>query len=341
MPDWKTLLNTPQKVRTAVLCGLVALATLAAIIVYVVRAPRTGPEGDAPPAESGASSAVPEESASPVPSEDPAQSAGLVGLVPALTIDEARALALADAGVSEEEAEVSREALAEDNGIWVYEFRFRTQAAQYEYKLNANSGEVRAMEKETFVYPSAATSLPPESAAPAQSQRPSPSTPPTKAPAPSAAPAPAAGVDLEQAKAAALGDAGVSAAQATFTKAEQDYEDSKLVYDIEFHTATHEYEYEILAATGAVYSRSAEAFQTAGPGQNSGGSAYIGMDRAKAIALEHAGLTAAQAAFTHASMDRDHGKMVYELEFRQGRTEYEYKIDAATGRILDHEMDAD
>ena len=327
MPDWKTLLNTPQKVRTAVLCGLVALATLAAIIVYVVRAPRTGPEGDAPPAESGAVSAVPEESASPVPSEDP--------------IDEARALALADAGVSEEEAEVSREALAEDNGIWVYEFRFRTQAAQYEYKLNDNSGEVRAMEKETFVYPSAAPSLPPESAAPAQSQRPSASTPPTKVPAPSAAPAPAAGVDLEQAKAAALRDAGVSAAQATFTKAEQDYEDSKLVYDIEFHTATHEYEYEILAATGAVYSRSAEAFQTAGPGQNSGGSAYIGMDRAKAIALEHAGLTAAQAAFTHASMDRDHGKMVYELEFRQGRTEYEYKIDAATGRILDHEMDAD
>lgn len=339
MPDWKTLLNTPQKVRTAVLCGLVAVATLAAIIVYAVRAPGTGPAGDVPPEESGVVSAAPEESASPAPSEDPVQSAGLVGLVPALTIDQARALALADAGVSEQEAEVSREALAEDNGIWVYEFRFRTQAAQYEYKLNANSGEVRAMEKETFVYPSAAPSLPPESAAPAQTAM--PSQPPAAANPPAVTPAPAAGVSLEQAKAAALGDAGVSAAQATFTKAEQDYEDGRLVYDIEFHTATHEYEYEILAATGAVYSRSAEAFQTAGPGQNSGGSAYIGMDRAKTIALEHAGLTAAQAAFTHASMDRDDGRTVYELEFRQGRTEYEYKIDAATGRILDHEMDAD
>lgn len=339
MPDWKTLLDTPQKVRTAILCGLVALATLAAVIVYAVRAPGTGPEGDAPPAESGAASAVPEESAAPAPSEDPAQSAGLVGLVPALTIDQARALALADAGVSEAEAEVSREALAQDNGIWVYEFRFRTQDAQYEYKLNANSGEVRAMEKETFVYPSSGPSLPPESAAPAQTAM--PSQPPATANPPTVTQAPAAGVDLERAKAAALGDAGVSAAQATFTKAEQDYEDGKLVYDIEFHTATHEYEYEILAATGAVYSRSAEAFHTTGAGANSGGSAYIGMDRAKAIALEHAGLTAAQAAFTHASMDRDHGKMVYELEFRQGRTEYEYKIDAVTGRILDHEMDMD
>ena len=340
MPDLKTLFDTPKKVRTAILCGLVALATLAAIIVYIVRAPKTGPEGDAPPAESGAASAVPEESASPVPSEAPGQSAGLVGLVPALTIDEARALALADAGVSEEEAEVSREALAEDNGVWVYEFRFRTQTAQYEYKLNANSGEVRSLVKETFVYPSSAPSLPPESAAPAQSARPSASTPPTTAPVPGVTPAPAADVGIEGAKAAALADAGVVAAQAVFTKAEPDYEDGKLVYDVEFHTSTHEYEYEITAATGAVYSRSAEAFQTAPPSAAPGG-VYIGMDRAKAAALDHAGLTAAQVTFTHASMDRDHGKMVYEVEFRQGRTEYEYKIDAATGRILDHEMDAD
>lgn len=340
MSDLKTLLDTPKKVRTAILCGLVALATLAAIITYAVWALGNGPGGDAPPAESGTASADPGAPAGPAPSEAPAQSAGLVGLVPALTIDEARAMALADAGVSEEEAEVSREALAEDNGVWVYEFRFRTQAAQYEYKLNANSGEVRSLVKETFVYPSSAPSLPPESAAPAQSARPSASAPPTKAPVPGVTPAPAADVGIEGAKAAALADAGVAAAQAVFTKAEPDYEDGMLVYDVEFHTSTHEYEYEIAAATGAVYSRSAEAFQAAPPSAVPGG-AYIGMDRAKAAALDHAGLTAAQVTFTHASMDRDHGKMVYEVEFRQGRTEYEYKIDAATGRILDHEMDVD
>ena len=275
--------------------------------------PVPGPEGDVPPPESGAASAAPQESASPEPSEAPEQSAGLVGLVPALTIDEARALALADAGVSEAEAEVSREALAEHNGIWVYEFRFRTQAARYEYTLNANSGEVRTMVKETADASGPAASTPPQSAPPAQTARPSQAPAATQPPA-SANP-PAADVGIEGAKTAALKDAGVS--------------------------ATHEYEYEILASTGGVYSRSAEAFQTTGAGTGSGGSTYIGMDRAKAAALEHAGLTAGQAAFTHASMDRDHGKMVYELEFRQGRTEYEYKIDAATGRILEHEMDVD
>lgn len=334
MPDLRSLFETPQKARLTIICFLVALATLGAVIMYAVFSLRPG--ADDPPAQSEAVSEAPSGSpgpdASAAPSEAAAPSQTVVGIVPALTIDQARELALADAGVAEAEADVTREALTQDNGIWVYEFRFRTEKAQYEYLLNANTGEVRGMVKEAFAYPSPEVSAPPASVPPVQSAPPS-------APIPTVPPA--ADVGIEGAKTAALADAGVDAAQAVFTKAEPDYEDGELVYDVEFHTSTHEYEYEIVAATGAVYSRSAEAFQTAGPGQNSGGSAYIGMDRAKAIALEHAGLTAAQAAFTHASMDRDHGKMVYELELRQGRTEYEYKIDAATGRILDHEMDAD
>lgn len=35
MPDWNTLLDTPQKVRTAILCGLVALATLALSLIHI------------------------------------------------------------------------------------------------------------------------------------------------------------------------------------------------------------------------------------------------------------------------------------------------------------------
>ena len=132
----------------------------------------------------------------------------------------------------------------------------------------------------------------------------------------------------------------MSAAQAVFTQVEQDYENGTLVYELEFHTATHEYEYKIDAATGAVHSREAEAFQAALPTPSPGGM-YIGVDRAKAAALERAGLSAAQVVFTHASMDRDDGRMVYEIEFRQGRVEYEFKIDAATGAILEHEMDPD
>lgn len=330
MSDLKSFFETPQKTRLTIICLAVAAVTFIAVLVYAVLSLQHG--ADVPPAQSEAVSDTPARSEAPVETEAPTQE--LVGIVPSLTIDEARELALADAGVAEGEAEVSREALTQDNGLWVYEFRFRTQEAQYEYKLNANTGELRSKVKEPFVYPSPEVSAPLDSAPPAQSARPASSAPPA------GSVPPAADMGVEQAKAAALADAGVSAAQAAFTKAEPDYEDGKLVYDIEFFTSTHEYEYEIDAATGAVRSRSAEAFQTAAPSAAPGGS-YIGMDRAKSIALEHAGLTSAQVSFTHTRMDRDHGTMVYEIEFRQGRVEYEYEIDAATGRVLDYERDAD
>ncbi|MCD8181005.1 MAG: PepSY domain-containing protein [Firmicutes bacterium] len=63
-----------------------------------------------------------------------------------------------------------------------------------------------------------------------------------------------AGITLEEAKAAALEDAGLDADDVTFTKAKLDYDDGALVYDIEFRYGTTEYEYEINASTGAVVS---------------------------------------------------------------------------------------
>ncbi len=65
-------------------------------------------------------------------------------------------------------------------------------------------------------------------------------------------------IDTEAAKEAALADAGVSAEEATFTKTELEREDGRVVYEIEFFTATHKYEYEIDASTGAVYSKKKE-----------------------------------------------------------------------------------
>ena len=44
-------------------------------------------------------------------------------------------------------------------------------------------------------------------------------------------------------------------------------------------------------------------------------------DQALAIALEHAGLTKEQLDFSNVHLDRDDGRWVYEIEFREGRTE--------------------
>ena len=45
--------------------------------------------------------------------------------------------------------------------------------------------------------------------------------------------------------------------------------------------------------------------------------------------------------FTKAKLDWDDGRQEYEVEFRQGRTEYDYTIDATTGAILESDRDRD
>ena len=360
--QFKSLFETPQKARLTILCSLVAAATLVAIIIYAVYSLRN-PGADAPPSQSEAVSESVPPSESLLPDETGAPTQELVGIVPYLTIDAARELALADAGVAEDEANVSREALAEDNGIWVYEFRFRTETARYEYKLNANTGEVRSMVKESIIPPSAgasdspapesapagqATPQPSNPSMPAQSSTPAASRPPAGTPAPVPSQSASMYIGVDRAKAIALEHAGLSASETTFTKAGMDREHGKMVYEIEFRQGRTKYEYEIDASTGSILSYEREgASEGRRPAPSAPAAAepsapvYISTEQAKAIALEHAGLSASETTFTKAGMDREHGKMVYEIEFRQSRTEYEYEIDASTGTILSFEQDTD
>ena len=66
---------------------------------------------------------------------------------------------------------------------------------------------------------------------------------------------------------------------------------------------------------------------------------FIGEEKAEQIALEKAGLTADNVTFINIDLDRDDGVWQYELEFRQGGTEYEAEINAIDGTILKWEVD--
>ena len=66
---------------------------------------------------------------------------------------------------------------------------------------------------------------------------------------------------------------------------------------------------------------------------------FIGEEKAEQIALEKAGLTADDVTFINIDLDRDDGVWQYELEFRQGTTEYEAEINAIDGKILKWEVD--
>ncbi len=74
---------------------------------------------------------------------------------------------------------------------------------------------------------------------------------------------------------------------------------------------------------------------------SSKGSADIGLEKAKKIALEDAGLKERKVIFVTAKADFDDGRKEYEVEFYCDGTEYDYEIDAATGKILKAEKDID
>lgn len=145
---------------------------------------------------------------------------------------------------------------------------------------------------------------------------------------------PAAGdVGLEAAKSAALKHAGLSTA--VFTKAERDYDDGRLEYELEFHTDSTAYEVTVDAATGRVQDYEKENLR------GGTGSTDIGAQAAKAAALKHAGLSESQVRELQAEWDNENGRAVYEVEFKSGGMEYDYVIDAATGAVLDHEVERD
>ena len=150
---------------------------------------------------------------------------------------------------------------------------------------------------------------------------------------------------LDIAKAAALKDAGLSESDVTFKKTELDNSHGTQVYDIEFYTSDTKYDYEIDASNGTVLEKSIEQFQLQTPPTdsaiNSSGNDYIGIDRAKEIALNHAQMNESDVQFAKAKLENDDGVVEYEIEFYFGRTEYDYTIDAVSGNIIEYDVEYD
>ena len=72
----------------------------------------------------------------------------------------------------------------------------------------------------------------------------------------------------------------------------------------------------------------------AGCGQQNAQAGYIGMDAAKAIALDDAGIAESAATFTDAELDDRDGTAYYDLDFTADGQRYEYDIDAVTGTVI-------
>jgi uncharacterized membrane protein YkoI len=68
---------------------------------------------------------------------------------------------------------------------------------------------------------------------------------------------------------------------------------------------------------------------------------YIGQEAAITTALAHAGLARAAVHDLKCELDREKGIIIYEVEFESGLYDYEYDIDATTGKILKFKKELD
>ena len=157
-------------------------------------------------------------------------------------------------------------------------------------------------------------------------------------------------IGIEKANEIAISHAGLSSGSVSFVKAKIDHEDGVKVYDIEFYSGNVEYDYEINAATGTIVSfdQDIENYeiptQPAAPTQAQSAAptqvaSVISVDKAKQIALSHAGVSG--ASFKKVKLDTDDGVRVYEIEFKVGNVEYDYDIDASSGAIISSSSEID
>ena len=138
----------------------------------------------------------------------------------------------------------------------------------------------------------------------------------------------------------------MSEADVCWLKSDFDRDDGVYYYEFEFSANGVKYDYEINALTGEVIKFEQEqAGNLSGNGNGNGGGAntgeLIGEAAAKSAALADAGVSESEVTRMKCELDREHGSYVYEVEFKVGRMEYEYEIDAYTGAILKSEQDYD
>ena len=230
--------------------------------------------------------------------------------------EKAKEAALSHAGVAESDTVFLIAEADYDDGRKEYEVEFYAGGTEYDYTIDAASGRVLKFDTELEWY-----SADDDAGYGWQNV-----------------------IGKQKAQEIALADAGVAAEDALHLIVKPDWDDGVRIYEVEFYTASQEYDYEIHAETGDILSRDREAEWngTAASGTSSTSStADIGEAKAKSVALSHAGISKSDTSYIYAKKDWDDGRWVYDVEFWADGKEYDYEILASNGTILSYDYDAE
>ena len=217
----------------------------------------------------------------------------------------AQSAALTHAGITSAQTTGLRAVGDYDDGLFVYEVEFWVGTTEYDYEIDGYTGNVISYQVKTHTVAGGSGA------------------------GTGTGSGTGSGTDIgaAEAKAAALAAAGITEDQATGLRTERDYDDGRLIYEVEFWNGTTEYDYTINGYTGEVIAYDRETHQTAA-------NTDIGSDAAQAAALSAAGASQSQATGLRVQREYDDGRLEYEVEFWVGTTEWDITVDGATGSIL-------
>lgn len=143
----------------------------------------------------------------------------------------------------------------------------------------------------------------------------------------------------EEAKAIALQDAGLAEADVRDLEVELDRDDGKVHYDVDFEKGAADYDYDIDAVTGEILHVQNSADKPASTTTTE--KKQLSKTEARDIALKHAGLKASEVRDLEVELDRDDGTLHFDVDFEKDGYDYDYEIDAYSGKILKSRKERD
>lgn len=138
----------------------------------------------------------------------------------------------------------------------------------------------------------------------------------------------------------ALADAGVNEADASRIRVTMDRDDGMLVYEVRFDAAEVEYDYEIDAESGRIISTDVERWDDDDrDDRNRTANANVAVSRDEAVKTVLGKVSGATEKDVRIELDYDDGRYRYEGDIIYNGIEYDFEIDADSGRILEWEED--